>query len=225
MKEVEVIISLLPAVGLGILHALEPGHGKSAMAAYLIAVRGRILDAVLMGLIAASMHTLVIGAIAATGHLLLAAATAATSSPADVIFSRLKIASGLVILAVGLRTLRNLRQNRSDNHRCHHYPTGDPSSFLLLGITAGLNPCPSALAVLLMALAEGNLRQGIYLVLAFGLGGALALTLTAIIFVLLAQQWRQRHGTSHLERSIGLICALFLLVIGAAMIWQGVWLL
>src|ERR1700676_5088433 len=53
------------AVLLGALHGLEPGHSKTMMAAFIIAVRGTLTQAVLLGLAAAFSHSLVIWALAA----------------------------------------------------------------------------------------------------------------------------------------------------------------
>ncbi len=46
------------AIVLGALHGLEPGHSKTMMAAFIIAVRGTIAQAVLLGLSAAISHSL-----------------------------------------------------------------------------------------------------------------------------------------------------------------------
>src|SRR5271155_314097 len=53
------------AILLGALHGLEPGHSKTMMAAFIIAIRGTILQAVLLGLCAAFSHSLVIWLLAA----------------------------------------------------------------------------------------------------------------------------------------------------------------
>src|SRR5437868_6746842 len=53
------------AILLGALHGLEPGHSKTMMAAFIIAIRGTIFQAVLLGLSAAFSHSLVIWALAA----------------------------------------------------------------------------------------------------------------------------------------------------------------
>ena len=60
-------IYLPAALVLGALHALEPGHSKSLMAAFIIAIKGTIGDAVLLGLSAAIGHTIVVWAIALIG--------------------------------------------------------------------------------------------------------------------------------------------------------------
>src|ERR1700761_9210120 len=53
------------AILLGALHGLEPGHSKTMMAAFIIAIRGTIFQAVLLGLSAAISHSLIIWLLAA----------------------------------------------------------------------------------------------------------------------------------------------------------------
>ena len=45
------------AFGLGALHALEPGHGKTIVAAYLVGSRGTARHALLLGVIVTASHT------------------------------------------------------------------------------------------------------------------------------------------------------------------------
>ncbi|CAN5870567.1 Ni(II)/Co(II) efflux transporter permease subunit NcrC [soil metagenome] len=55
------------AILLGALHGLEPGHSKTMMAAFIVAVRGTLAQAVLLGLSATLSHTAVVWAIAMAG--------------------------------------------------------------------------------------------------------------------------------------------------------------
>jgi nickel/cobalt exporter len=55
------------AVLLGALHGLEPGHSKTMMAAFIVAIRGTIAQAVLLGLSAAISHSFLVWLIAAAG--------------------------------------------------------------------------------------------------------------------------------------------------------------
>ena len=55
------------AVALGALHGLEPGHSKSMMAAFIVAVRGTVAQAILLGLAATVSHTAIVWAIALGG--------------------------------------------------------------------------------------------------------------------------------------------------------------
>ena len=52
-----ILAALTIAVGLGAIHALEPGHGKTLVAAYLVGARGTFKHAFLLGLIVTASHT------------------------------------------------------------------------------------------------------------------------------------------------------------------------
>jgi ABC-type nickel/cobalt efflux system permease component RcnA len=83
------------------------------------------------------------------------------------------------------------------SHSHSHLPPsadGSPitwSSILALGISGGLLPCPSALVVLLGAVAIGRIGFGLALVLAFSLGLAGVLTGIGVLLVY-AKHWFER---------------------------------
>lgn len=52
------------ALALGALHGLEPGHSKTMMAAYIIAVHGTVRQAVLLGVSAAFSHSIIVWVLA-----------------------------------------------------------------------------------------------------------------------------------------------------------------
>jgi ABC-type nickel/cobalt efflux system permease component RcnA len=52
-----ICLALAGAVGLGAFHALEPGHGKTVVAAYLVGTRGTARHALSLGLIVTATHT------------------------------------------------------------------------------------------------------------------------------------------------------------------------
>jgi nickel/cobalt exporter len=52
-----VLLSLLVAMGLGAVHALGPGHGKTVVAAYLVGSRGTTKHALFLGLTVTLTHT------------------------------------------------------------------------------------------------------------------------------------------------------------------------
>ncbi|MEO7426658.1 MAG: sulfite exporter TauE/SafE family protein [Fibrobacteria bacterium] len=55
------------ALLLGALHGLEPGHSKTVMTAFIVAVKGTIKQAVLLGLSAAFSHSLIVWVLAGAG--------------------------------------------------------------------------------------------------------------------------------------------------------------
>lgn len=56
------------AILLGALHGLEPGHSKTMMAAFIIAIQGTVMQAVLLGLSATLSHTVVVWVVALAGQ-------------------------------------------------------------------------------------------------------------------------------------------------------------
>ena len=84
------------AVALGALHGLEPGHSKTMMAAFIVAVRGTVAQAVLLGVAATISHTAIVWAVALTGLYLGAQLNVEANEP------YLQIVSGALIIAVAL---------------------------------------------------------------------------------------------------------------------------
>src|SRR5215470_8516184 len=85
-----------PQLGLGIVFlALEPGHGKTMVAAYLVGARGTARDALYLGLIVTATHT--------AGVYLLGAATLYASHYVvpERLYPWMGVISGLIIAALG----------------------------------------------------------------------------------------------------------------------------
>src|SRR5262245_54861106 len=55
------------AILLGALHGLEPGHSKTMMAAFIVAIRRTVTQAVLLGAAATVSHTIIVWVIALGG--------------------------------------------------------------------------------------------------------------------------------------------------------------
>ncbi len=69
------------AILLGALHGLEPGHSKTMMAAFIIAIKGTIKQAVMLGLAATISHTAVVWLIAFGGMVISKRFTADRAEP------------------------------------------------------------------------------------------------------------------------------------------------
>jgi nickel/cobalt exporter len=103
------------AILLGALHGLEPGHSKTMMAAFIIAVRGTVRQAVLLGLAATASHTLVVWIVALGGMWLFGSLNAETAEP------YFQLASGALIVAVAAWMLwRTRREQLASDHHHHH---------------------------------------------------------------------------------------------------------
>jgi nickel/cobalt exporter len=196
-------LAALIAVGLGALHALEPGHGKTVVAAYLVGSKGTALDALLLGLIVTISHT--------TGVYLLGGLTlyAQKYVMPDRLYPFLGVLSGMLIAGMGFYLF--LQRYVGGEFAHSHGPGGHrhfwdvpatnseslaeasargagwqvdarnenrtPSAreLLVLGITGGIVPCPAALVVLLSAVALHRVAFGLFLIVSFSLGLAAVL--------------------------------------------------
>ena len=57
-------LSLMAAIGIGAFHAMEPGHGKGILSAYIVSTRAKVWQAVILGIISSISHALSIFIIA-----------------------------------------------------------------------------------------------------------------------------------------------------------------
>ncbi len=224
--------------GLGALHALEPGHGKTIVAAYLIGSKGTARHAVFLGLIVTGAHT--------AGVYLLGAITVGASKyivPAQ-LYPWLEMVSGIVIVVFASYLMirvwageggeQDHQPGSAHNHwfaslgRTQAGAEEVPFTRLLtLGITGGIVPCPAALVVLLGAFSMHRVGFGLFLVFAFSLG--LAAVLVAIgLFMVYARGFVARWKTDApvLKRwlptaSAGCMIILGLAIAGRALLNTG----
>lgn len=102
------------AVLLGALHGLEPGHSKTMMAAFIVAIRGTVRQAALLGISATISHTAIIWVLAFVGlHY-------AGQFAAQDVEPYLQVATGiLVILLAFWMVWRIRRAQRPSTHGPH----------------------------------------------------------------------------------------------------------
>jgi nickel/cobalt transporter (NicO) family protein len=176
--------SLLVAIILGGLHALSPGHGKAVMAGYLVGTRGSKRHALILGLTITITHT---AGVFALGLITLYAATLVTP---ERLYPWLTLVSGVMILVIGatliVTRMRTAFHGYGHEHE-HDHTHGSGKTGLsrrnvvILGITGGLIPCPTALVVLLSALSLHRVAYGMLLILAYSLGLAIVLSGIGIV--------------------------------------------
>jgi nickel/cobalt exporter len=108
------------AILLGALHGLEPGHSKTMMAAFIVAVRGTMAQAVLLGLAATLSHTAVVWAVAMGGMYL------GRNWQAEAVEPYLQVASAMLVLGVAAWMLwRTWRNQQLAHAHDHHHNHGD----------------------------------------------------------------------------------------------------
>jgi len=169
---------------LGAIHALEPGHGKTAMFVYLMGGRRSLWHPVIMGLSTAISHSVSLFVIAFAVHLTHHLLTHDHSH--EMLVSQiLQWASAVLVIGVGIWMLGSAWMGRKQQCCAHHHDaesdtcdhnshsmtvelktednhehaTPARSSFsttALLGLAVGLLPCPSALAAYFTGLSTGQ---------------------------------------------------------------------
>ena len=106
-----ILLSLLVAAGVGAVHAVSPGHGKTLMAAYLVGTRGTFRHAVALGLTVTVSHTI---GVLALGLIILYAGSVIEP---ERLFPILGLASGLMIIVIGAMLLLQRVRERREQER------------------------------------------------------------------------------------------------------------
>jgi nickel/cobalt exporter len=203
------IVGMLVAFGLGAVHALSPGHGKTIVAAYLVGSRGTPRHALFLGGMVTFTHTISVFFLGLTTLFL------SRYVLPEKIYPVLGAISGISIVWIGATLLYKRIQVAMGNgpaphphHQHHHHPHtheghdhasvhdhGDGhvhnhmpedismAGLIALGASGGLVPCPSALVLLLSSVALGRVGLGLTLLVAFSAG--LAVVLSGIGLVVL----------------------------------------
>ncbi len=203
-------VGILAAFGLGALHAMSPGHGKTVVGAYLVGSTGTAKHAAFLGLTVTITHTL---GVFALGLITLFASNYILP---ERLIPILSFVSGVLVLYIGLTMFKSRLlaafgfgdgHGHSHDHGDHSHDHSDNSnaghthshggaehthmppaeiswrSLAALGISGGLLPCPSALVLMLAAISLNRVGYGLLLTLVFSFG--LAATLTAVGFAFL----------------------------------------
>ena len=216
------LLALAVAAFWGAAHALTPGHGKSMVAAYLVGTRGRARDAFLLGGTVTVTHT---AGVFALGFVTLG--LSAFIVP-EQLYPWLTLVSGVLVVVVGASVLRQRLLSRSHTHHEHlHHEHGGhehhhedhrdeltSKGILGVGIAAGLLPCPSALVVLLSAIALHRIGLGLALIVAFSLGLAATITGIGLIAVLARRTFGRFSLEGRVVRMLPAVSAALILAVG-----------
>ncbi len=241
------VIALVVSFVLGGLHALTPGHGKAVVAAYLVGTKGRVIDAIFLGLIVTFTHTF---SVISIGIILLFAKERIAH---DDIVLWLSLISGLLIVGIGGWLLaKNMKQyysgrthNHGHDHPHDHEHTHDHGdghthshgfghthshvptertgfwSLLSLGISGGIVPCVDALIGLLFAISLNKLTWGIIILCAFSLGLAAVLVAIGIMMVMAKPVIERFTGRGVWLQRLPIISATVVIVLGAVLVFKA----
>jgi ABC-type nickel/cobalt efflux system permease component RcnA len=204
-----VALAMLLAASWGAMHALGPGHGKTVVAAYLVGERGTGQHALLLGLVVTATHTV---SVFALGGVAIFASSVLQADDVYFYLSLasglLVLLLGGGLLVTRLRSLfgpsngdhhhhglhvhghdhghedNDHRQLHEHDHGHSHVPQAPGwRGIVALGISGGIVPCPTALVVMLGAVALDRAVYGMVLVTAFSMGLAGVLTGIGLLLV------------------------------------------
>jgi len=227
-------LSLLIAAFWGAAHALTPGHGKALVAAYLVGTKGTPRHAFMLGGTVTIAHT---AGVFAIGIVTLGLSQFILP---ERLYPWLTLVSGLLVVGVGAAVLRQrLRSRGRDDHhdgRHHHHGEHDhagehhdhhgehdghdhddrltPKGILGVGIAAGLLPCPSALVVLLSAIALHRVGLGLALIVAFSVGLAATITGIGLVAVYARRAFGRLSLDGPIVRALPAVSAALILAVG-----------
>jgi ABC-type nickel/cobalt efflux system permease component RcnA len=185
---------------------MSPGHGKTIVAAYLVGSRGTLRHAGLLGFVVTFTHTFTVFLLG-LGVLFFQQYVVP-----EKIVPVLGAISGLSIVGVGMlllyRRAAALAGHRPHGHHHHHSHSHHEDghthgvhahsghthshdvpekvtlgSLIALGVSGGLVPCPSALILMLSAIALGHPGVGLILLIGFSAGLATVLMGIGIVAV------------------------------------------
>jgi len=220
------------AVLLGALHALEPGHAKSLMAAYIVAIRGTATQAVVLAASATVGHTIVVWGLAIAALALGERYIVQQAEP------WLTALSGILIILLALRMFWVLRNRHHHDHNHghehgheNHGHTHEPppirghvttGQIVWFGFTGGLMPCPSAIAVLLVCIQLKAFALGVAMVAAFSLGIGLTLIAIGLAVVWGAGKFTKKWpGFERTAQKLPYLSAGLILIVGSVMTAAG----
>jgi len=246
------IVLYLGAVALGALHAFEPGHGKTIIAAYMIGTRGRAIDGIMLGFVVTFTHTFSVIILGIIAKLL------SQTYSEEQLHGWLGLFSALLILAVGLWMLRRRLSGHGhthvhlfrkghdhghihhdhhghDNDRHHHYhdhphdlekpvAKARPATWnlLILGISGGLVPCPAAIATLLAAIAAGRIAKGLTMAVFFSLGLGLVMMAIGVALSQAGRLTRRFESHPDFSRRMGIVSAIIITILGILTLFHSI---
>ncbi|MBN2110119.1 MAG: sulfite exporter TauE/SafE family protein [Methanosarcinaceae archaeon] len=195
------ILIIASAFLLGALHALEPGHGKSVMAVFVMGTDADLKDALLLGITIVISHVIVVLGLGVASIYLV------EILDVDLTHDIMSVIGGIILIGVGVWILRKF-------YHPHEHAIDTKKGVVAIGLSTGLIPCPAALAVLLFSIASNQVYNGLIYVLIFSAGLAIAITSLSVAFVKGKGSIQRYMGSKRISR-LPLVSGTVIIIIGA----------
>ena len=178
----EIQLTSILALGFGFLHAIEPGHGKTALLTYVASGEKSWKEGVVISFSSAFTHSIAVLFIALMSHM--AIHHGEKQFEPDFIKELLKNGSAILIIALGAwaiyREFKGKKSHCCKGHHDHHSKSDNTKGFisaLMLGVATGIVPCPTLIGAYLSGLNSGNSFDGIQNIFFFAIGMGVTLLL------------------------------------------------
>lgn len=189
--EIHLGMTLPAAFVLGALHVLEPAHGRSLVTAIAVGAGTSTRGVLLYGAVVTGAHSL--STLAMAGIATWLGGFISPGSVADAV----RFLGSLVTIYIAYRMLRHAALREECGCSLHRHEEATPVG---LGLAGGLVPCYGSLALVVAAIANGQVAATVPLVLAFALGLGVTLVVSALLARGASQRIRRRR-TNPLEYS------------------------
>lgn len=175
------IIPASLALAFGAAHAIEPGHGKTALFTYLASGKCTWKEGITIALSSSVTHSLVVLGIAFLSHSLLSHVENIDKQ----IVIALRYISAITICLIGVYIFFKKEDSSCSHCDSHSHGETQKKSLMasgLLGFATGLVPCPSVVVAYLAGLSTGNTLLGFQSVIFFAVGMSISLVGLVIVF-------------------------------------------
>ncbi|ABO35705.1 high-affinity nickel-transporter [Methanococcus maripaludis C5] len=185
---------------LGAMHALEPGHGKSIMAAYVIGTDANLKESLTLGFTILFSHVVIIFLLGLFSIYMV------EYFNIGYVTTVMEVLGGVILLLVGAWIVKSY-------YFPHEHSIDTNKSSIAIGLSAGLVPCPAALAVLLFSISNNAIFDGFYYVLVFSIGLAASIALFSILFVK-SKDFLEKYVKNEQINKLPLISGIIIILFG-----------
>lgn len=229
------IFLIFISIFLGMVHALQPGHGKAFISAIMIMSDKRVfLRSIILGLSTTLSHIFIVILIGISYYLVVYTNAFPFIKVADIqnATKLIEMGSYIGIIVIGItltytkflslkkykilpttsnktKTLKSKKTNKSKYEKNQSI-----KSLILSGISGGINPCIEAITVLLIAIGVGQFFLGVALVSFFSLGMAISLIGLANIVTRSKTMLNRFFKSDKYIYQLQLLSSIFIVILG-----------
>lgn len=197
---------------LGLLHAFEPGHGKSLLAAFSLRKTNlKVFTSLIMSLFVS--HFLMLGLFAAGLQ------TLSSSHLVEDYSKYLQLISPLLVIAFGGYLYINSKKHRQTSIGCscgHHTDNtiSDAKTASITGLITGIMPCPTAVAPLIISGIHDGFNHALVHIFVYVTGMTLALFLFTGVLLLMKSYFAHHFQQIESKVNFNFVSAIIMIAIG-----------